>query len=66
MFSASAAWSHSSTDDKASPSDATMSSSRRSMASAHAPPHNPNTTNGTNANSPDNPTYAEFCVNAYS
>ena len=48
--------SHSSTEAAANPHDVMISSRRRSIASAQAPPHSPNTTSGTRANSPDNPT----------
>lgn len=51
-----AACSHNSTEATASPIDAMISSSLRSIASAHAPPHRPNTISGTNANRPDRPT----------
>ena len=56
LFSASAACNHNNTDATASPHDAMMSSSRRSIASAHAPPHRPNTIRGTSANRPESPT----------
>ena len=60
----SAACTHSSTDATANPHEAMISSTRRSITSAHAPPHRPNTTSGTSAKIPESPTYAEFWVRA--
>ncbi len=60
----SAACSHSSTDATANPHEAMISSTRRSITSAHAPPHSPNTISGTSAKRPERPTYAEFWVSA--
>ncbi|CPU35884.1 Uncharacterised protein [Mycobacteroides abscessus] len=59
-----AACSHSSTDEAASPVAVMISSVRRSMRSASAPPHRPNTTSGTRPKTPVSPTYAELWVSA--
>ena len=56
LFSARAACSQRNTDATASPTEAMMSNTRRSIASASAPPHNPNTTSGTRAKTPESPT----------
>ena len=56
LLSASAACAHNNTDATASPQVAMISSTRRSIASANAPPHSPNTTNGTSPNTPASPT----------
>ena len=51
-----AAWIHSRIDATANPTEAMISSTRRSMASAHAPPQSPKTTSGTSAKIPESPT----------
>ena len=56
LFSSSAACTHSRIDDTANPTDAMISNSLRSIASAQAPPHKPKITSGTSAKSPDSPT----------
>ena len=56
LLRARAACAHNNTDDTASPQEAMISSVRRSIASAHAPPHSPNTTSGTSPNTPASPT----------
>ena len=51
-----AAITHSASDIAAMPAPVIRSSVRRSIASAIAPPHSPNTTSGTSPNSPVRPT----------
>ena len=56
LFSCRKACNHSSTDATASPIEAMISNSLRSIASASAPPQSPNTTSGTRAKMPASPT----------
>ena len=60
----SAAWTKNSALVPISPSVVMISSVRRSMTSASAPPHRPNTTSGTRPNNPVSPTYADEPVSA--
>jgi hypothetical protein len=50
---------HSASEVRAIPAPVISRSSRRSTASAIAPPHSPKTTSGTRPNSPVRPTYAD-------
>ena len=54
-----AAETHRASEMTAMPAPVTSSSTRRSTASAIAPPHSPNTISGTSPNRPVSPTQAE-------
>jgi|GEM_PF-3512264 len=54
-----AAVTHNASELSATPAPVTSSGTRRSTASAIAPPHNPNTTSGTSPNKPVRPTQDE-------
>ena len=62
LFSPRCACSHSMNDVAPIPTVVIISRVRRSITSANAPPHSPNTTSGTNAKAPASPTYAELDV----